>query len=64
MRLSTNDIRHKGIYEFELHVGLDLYPDVKKLTVPFTVTIGSCDVSSFEAPSPVSMFYELGNTAA
>jgi hypothetical protein len=55
-----------GIYEFELHVGLEEYETVPELVLPFTVTIGDCEVTSFEAPSgrDAEKTYEITDSKA
>jgi hypothetical protein len=59
--LSTNDFTDIGIYDFELHVGLADYADVEELVMPFTVTIGDCEVKSFEAPGTLATNYAIGD---
>jgi hypothetical protein len=62
LEIKTNDFTHQGIHDFELHIALEDYPGVQELVLPFTVTIGDCEVTSFEAPSTPSLFYEIADS--
>lgn len=60
--LTTNNDAWIGIYEMELRVSLEDYDMVAELVVPFTVTIGDCEVTSIVTAASLSSIYEIGNT--